>query len=267
MENLSVEVGELKKVSAEVLRGLREVREMFKETDKKFAETDKKFAETDKKFQETDKKFAETAKRFRETDKKFAETAKRFRETDKKFAETDRRFKETDKKFQEMREERRAASREADERLKRLGARIQRAFDLFETQWGKLMESLVDGDLVPILNERGIKVESTSTRRKGMRNGKHYEFDIIAHNGEEIVVVEVKTTLRVKDVKKHIKRLEEIHHLLPEFKGFKVYGAVAFLRAEEDSEIFAEKQQLFVIRATGDSAAVLNDKGFRPRVF
>ncbi len=37
-------------------------------------------------------------------------------------------------------------------------------------------------------------------RKKVGLMADHFEFDIIAHNGNEIVIVEVKTTLKVKDV-------------------------------------------------------------------
>ena len=30
-----------------------------------------------------------------------------------------------------------------------------------------------------------------------------YEFDIIAHNGNEVIVVEIKTTMKVKDLNSH----------------------------------------------------------------
>ncbi len=57
------------------------------------------------------------------------------------------------------------------------------------------MESLVEGDLIRLFQERGIDVHETSPRRKGTQNGEQFEFDIIAHNGNEIIIVEVKTTL------------------------------------------------------------------------
>ena len=178
-----------------------------------------------------------------------AELIQSQKETDAKFKETDTRFKETDLKF-----------KETDQKIKQ-------AFDLFEGQWGKLMESLVEGDLIRILQERGIQVRDTSIRRKGSYHGEQYEFDIIAHNGNEIVVVEVKTTLRVKHVKQHIERLQKIKTWLPEYKNYNIYGAIAFLRSEEESDTFAEKQQLFVIRATGDSAAIMNASDFKARIF
>lgn len=65
--------------------------------------------------------FREVWLMFKETDKKFKETDERFKETDEKFKETDEKFKETDKKMKQLQE-------------------------LFTSQWGRLIESLVEGD-------------------------------------------------------------------------------------------------------------------------
>jgi len=93
------------------------------------------------------------------------------------------------------------------------------------------------------------------------------KFDIIAHNGEEIVIVEVKTTLRSKSVKQFIERLQRAKHYLPEFRTYRIFGAVAYLRVEQASNQYAQNQGLFVIRAIGDSAAIVNPMGFQPRTF
>jgi hypothetical protein len=166
------------------------------------------------------------------------------KETDAKFKETDSKFKETDAKFQET------------------NKKVKEAFDLFTSQWGRLMESLVEGDIIRIFNERGIKVQDTSTRRKGSYQGENYEFDIIAHNGKETVIIEVKTTLRVSDVKSFIKKLQKARTFLRMDDDEVIYGAIAYLQADAGSEIFAQKEKLFVIRATGDSAAIINQSDF-----
>ena len=183
----------------------------------------------------------------KETDKILTD---KFKETDKiltdKFKETDKilsdKFKETDKKIKEL-------------------------AGLFTSQWGILVESLVEGDLVNILNERGIQVISTTQRRKGNYQGESFEYDIIAHNGIEIVIVEVKTKLRPGDVKKFIEKLNKVKTYLPEFANFKVMGAMAFLKADAGAEVMVEKRGLFVIKATGDSAAIINQSNFKPRIF
>jgi len=129
------------------------------------------------------------------------------------------------------------------------------------------MESLVEGDLVRLLRRQNVQINDTSTWRKGSRDGKSYEFDIIAHNGEEIVIVEVKTTLGVGLVDKFIKQLHRAKRYMPEYGGHTVLGAVAYLRAEEASDRYVQSQGLFVIRATGDSAVIVNTEDFRPRKF
>jgi vacuolar-type H+-ATPase subunit I/STV1 len=214
-----------------------DIKELYRQTDEQFKESRK---ELDQRFKETDAKFKETDTKFKETDAKFKETDAKFKETDAKFKETDEKFKATDRKLNALQ-------------------------DLFTGQWGKLMESLVEGDLVNILRAKRIDVSDTSTRRKGRRNGENYEYDIIAHNGYEIVVVEVKTTLRVRHVKEFLAKLERAKIHMPEYHSHVVYGAIAFLRAEEGSERMAESSGLFVIRATGDSASVVNEEGFEPR--
>jgi Holliday junction resolvase len=129
------------------------------------------------------------------------------------------------------------------------------------------MESLVEGDVIRIFNERGIHVQDTSTRRKGSYKGDNYEYDIIAHNGKETVFIEVKTTLKVKDVKAFIQKLKKTRTYLRLDKDDVIYGAVAYLQADSGSEVFAQSQQLFVIRATGDSAAIVNAPDFVPATF
>ena len=152
-------------------------------------------------------------------------------------------------------------------RQKETNRQMKKLAGLFTSQWGKLMESLVEGDLVPLLQARGISVQSTHTRMRGRRNGEHYEFDILAGNGEEMVVVEVKTTLKVDDVKQFLEKLKKFTEYEPDYRGKQIYGAVAYLRTEQDSELYAERQGLYVIRATGNSASIINTEDFRPRVF
>ena len=152
-------------------------------------------------------------------------------------------------------------------RQKETHRQMKKLAGLFTGQWGKLMESLVEGDLVALLQARGISVRSTYSRVRGRRNGERYEFDILAGNGEEMVVVEVKTTLKADDVKRFLGKLDKFTEYEPDYRGKQVYGAVAYLRVEQDSELYAERQGLFVIRATGNSASIINDADFRPRVF
>ncbi|MEI6434002.1 MAG: hypothetical protein WCP32_04090 [Bacteroidota bacterium] len=218
----------------------QQVWRMFQETDRQLKETDRilteKFHETDKKFQETDRILTE---KFQETDKKFQETDRILTE---KFHETDKQFKQTDKK-------------------------IRKLDQLFTSQWGKLVESLVEGDLIKLLKEKGIGVERTLRRAKGNHKGQNFEYDIIAINGAEIVIVEVKTTLRPDDVDDFHEKLWKAKTYMPEYHDKIVYGAIAFITADGSSDRMAEKEGFFVIRATGNSSSIVNEPGFKPKPF
>lgn len=203
---------------------------LFQETDRKFQETDRKFQETDRKFQESQ---AAAEQRFQETERLLKEQSQ----------ETERKFQATDRKLNQL------------ERL-------------FTSQWGKLMESLVEGDLVELLIQRGISITDTTTRLKGKRaDGGNYEFDIIAHDGAEMVVVEVKTTLKPQDVEDFLERLRQMKQWIPRYANNRIYGAVAWLTADAGAERMVENRGLFSIRATGHSASIQNAPSFTPRAW
>ena len=165
-----------------------------------------------------------------------------FQETDKKFQETDKQFKKTDKKLRDLEK-------------------------LFTGHWGRLMESLVEGDLVKLLNERGILVNLLYNRVRGIYVDRQFEFDIIAENGDEIVFVEVKTTLKTDDVKDFIEDLKLFKKMRPKYKDNKVIGTVAYLTDEGDASRMAQNKGLFVIQATGSSASIINRIDFQPRAW
>ena len=75
--------------------------------------------------------------------------------------ETASQMRETDRKM-----------RETGLQIRELGREIKEAEDLFTTQWGRLIESLVEGRLIELLNQRDIPVYDTSTRVKGNREGR-----------------------------------------------------------------------------------------------
>ena len=175
---------------------------------------------------------------------------------------------ETDRQLKESQKEAHQHQQDLAQHIKKMSDEITRVENLFTTKWGKLMESLVNGDLVKLLQAKDVEVTKTLQNIRGKVQGEHWEVDILAINGEEIVVVEVKTTLRVKDVGRFITRtLKNFVTVFPEYEGKKIYGATAYLRAEEGADIYAQKQGLFAIRATGSSASIVNDEKFKPKAF
>jgi len=212
-------------------------------------------------------------KEFQASQKEFQASQKEFQASQKKLsAEAKQEMKEIRASHKELSD----SQKETGYHIKEMSKEIKKAQNLFTTQWGRLVESLVEGDLVRLLKEKGVEIERTSTNEKGLmgyvdENGvkqkEQCEIDIIAKNGREIVVVEVKTSLTVTDVRKFLDVLKRFTQLLPEYRDKKVYGAVAYLRTQDSSEIYSEKNGLFVIKATGSSASITNKKDFKPKVF
>ncbi len=188
------------------------------------------------------------------------ERRKQAEERRKQSDERRKEFLETEKWFREFMSEQEKFNREHKKEMRRLQ-------NLFTSQWGRLVESLVEGDLIRLLNDRGIPVQNIIENYKGNYRGTSYEFDIIAENGPAVVFVEVKTTLRPDDVQHYLGKLRNIKTWMPRFGDAVIYGAMAYLKASAGSEKMAENKGLFVIRATGDSARIINRKGFQPVAF
>ena len=93
--------------------------------------------------------------------------------------ETARRMQETDQLLERQAQEPDRRAQETDRRLRGL-------HELFIGQWGKLMEALVEGDLVRLLQQRDIAVHYTVTNPRQDYGERRWEFDIVAVNGEEV---------------------------------------------------------------------------------
>lgn len=166
----------------------------------------------------------------------------------------------------------RAAQKETERYLKETARQLRVYQRTFNTQWGRLTEALVEGRLVDVLKGWGIEVEFTRPgleqhyiREDGARVNK--EFDILAVNGSEMVVVEVKTTMKPKDVKHFLSAMRDIEKFYPDWAYKRVYGAMAYIKCDAAAEVQAEKNGLFVIRAVGEGAIITNDKDFEPTSF
>ncbi len=157
--------------------------------------------------------------------------------------------------------------KETDRRMKETDKQIKKNEASFNSRWGRLVESLVEGDLVAMLQEKGVHVYQIYRNISQSGSDDNFEYDIIAANGQEIVVVEVKTTLKAQDVKDFLVSMSKVTTRMPRFKDNTVYGAIAWLKSDEQAHVYAEKQGLFVIRATGNSASIINKDNFKPQIF
>ena len=121
--------------------------------------------------------------------------------------------------------------------------------------------------MIRLLNEREINVRYLARETEAIVDGKEYEFDIIAVDGDTVVVVEVKTTLRLRDITKFTRKLQIFREIFNTYADKKIIGAMAWLRANVGGKERILSEGFLSIRATGNSATILNDKKFKPKVF
>ena len=178
-------------------------------------------------------------------------------------------FKETDRKIKESSQETDRMFRETDKEIRQLGERIDRVSknvgDITDTL-RRFAENMVAPALVKLFNEKGIPITDYALRVHSQI--RRIEYDIVAFNNEYVVVVSVKMTLRVNDVKHFLnERLPIFKEVFPRHKQLKVLGAVAGVNIVEESDIYAMKRGLYVLAQSGDNITMLNDDTFKAKVF
>ena len=191
------------------------------------------------------------------------EVEKSIREIWTLFKETDRRMKETDRRFKEIQENFDLRSKEMDQKV----AEALKAVADLGGKWGRFVEGVVAPGLEKLFRERGIVIDHIYPRVKARMNGRQMEIDLLAHDGDAAILVEVKSTLSVDDVKAHLKQLEEFKTFFPDHLHRKLYGAVAGIVIEEGADRFAYQQGLFVIAQSGETVVLLNDEKFTPKIW
>ena len=238
----------------EVVALLGELVESQQETDRKFQETDRLIREGS---QETERRFQETDRLIREGSQ---ETDRLIREGSQ---ETERRFQETERRFQETERLLRKESQDTDRKLKEMA----RVVGNLGGQWGLFVENQVAPACERVFSARGIPVRMVSQRVKKRMEGDTLEIDVLVVDDGHVVVIEVKSSLSVQDVREFLDDLGQFRRFFPEYASWQVHGAVAGMRIEEGADRYAYRQGLFVLAQTGDTIKILNDEAFEPKVW
>ena len=163
-------------------------------------------------------------------------------------------FQETSKQFREM-------GAETDKRISNLSKEI----GSLGNKWGEFVENMVAPACVTMFAERGIPVHQISQRVKTkLDGGRSMEIDVLVVNNKAAVLVEVKSTLTVSDVQDHIEDMKQFKDFFPQYKKYRVMGAVAGMIIGDGVDKFAKKQGLFVIVQSGETVTIDNDPDFVP---
>lgn len=139
---------------------------------------------------------------------------------------------------------------------------------LFTTQWGQLVESLVEPGCVEQFRKIGINISRTMQRiERADPDGRQMEIDVLLVNGKEVVAVEVKAKLKVANVEKHEENLGRFREVFHEYQDKEVLGAVAALSFDSDSDKYAWRRGMFVLKPEQGLVQIANGADFLPKRF
>ncbi len=166
-------------------------------------------------------------------------------------------LQEVGKKQEEYARELEESKREFDRQTKEYNKR----FGDFTNHFGELIESLVAPNLLKKFSQMGLNFENIYPNAK-VSNKKHnlaIEIDILLEDGDKAMLVEVKTSLETKDVKKHITRLEKMR-MIADFKGDKrtFLGTVAGIAITSEAKNYALEQGFYVIEPSGETFDIIS---------
>jgi hypothetical protein len=149
-----------------------------------------------------------------------------FRETDRKIQETARQMKETDKRVGEI-----------------------------TNRLGDMVEHMVIPNLTAKFQELGF----TFTRAGNLKitDPEHdifTEVDALLENGDKVMAVEIKTTLRIGDIDDHLDRMEKLRFLADLRNDRRIYlGAVAGVVIDAGVQKHALRNGLYVLKPSGET--------------
>ena len=205
-----------------------------------------------------------TARERRAAERRAAALEERYRRADEERKNADEERRQADEKRRQADEARRQAQEERDRALQ---ATLNRIAGDGDNRFGELMEALIEGNVVPLFRKAGLDVERAFPRVRSRTLDDWREYDVVAVGIRDAVVVEVKTTLRSRDVAQFTERIRDFREWRPDHARPRVWGALAYLSANAAAVRAAEAAGFYVIRVVSTTASLVNSEGFEARVF
>ena len=177
----------------------------------------------------------------------FRQAAEETKEIKRIIQENAEQMKETERKFQETAEQ----IKKTHQDIGFLGSRI-----------GDIIENMVGGRIIDKFQALGYEVDDY-VRKHAFQNKKlgiAGQIDLMLHDGDVAILIEVKTTLEITDVRKHLERMEKYRRYANAFgygNHMRFIGAVAGAVIEGDAVDFAHANGLYTIVQSGEGVEIV----------
>ena len=189
---------------------------------------------------------------------------------EKQAVDFDRRMKEQAAAYDRERKEQVAAyeqrMQETELQMKRTDKRIG---DL-TGRIGRMVEHMIGGRILEKFQTLGYEVDYYtrnhffSTKKLGIKG----EIDLILHDGDISILIEVKTTLETADVRKHLEKIEK-YRIYADARWndpTRFIGAVAGAVVTDEAKDFAHENGMYVIVQSGEAVEIVKTpEGFKAK--
>jgi hypothetical protein len=197
-----------------------------------------------------------------------------FRESERERKEYQRAFEERQRTYELERQQQQKAFEERQriaelemEKLRKTVEQTNKQIGGLTSRWGEFVENLIKPAAARLFKEQGIDVHLTALRVEAQDEKGSMEIDILVENTNEVVAIEVKSHLEVRDIKRFLQTLERFKEAFPRYRNYKLYGAVAGIKIDERSDLYATQKGLYVIKPAGDSVIISNSHNVEPKVW
>ncbi|MCD6362390.1 MAG: hypothetical protein J7M13_00065, partial [Synergistetes bacterium] len=238
----------------------REMREfknemrLFKDEMRAFKDEMRAFKDEMLAFKDEMRAFKDEMQEFKEWSK---QNIKEIRESSEKFKNEMQEFKEWSKQnIKELREN----SQKFEEWAKKNIEEMRKQWGHLAQKMGTMVEDIVAPALPYAVKKRlKTKIVEQSVRVIKEVNNDFYEVDIIAITKEgTVLVVEVKSSFRSRDIDLFEKNLRKFTEFFPQYKGRKIVGVIASLNLNEGIVRRATKKGMLAMAMSGDYMDFLN---------
>lgn len=187
-------------------------------------------------------------------------TVQRLAEENRRASEELRNF--TMKNIEELRktsEELKTSITKTSEEIRALRESVAALTD----SWGRFVEGIVEPSAVSFMTSKGFNVRQIHSGLKVSRDGKNAEYDILIVCDKVMLLVSCKTRVKSQDIKELLDDIKELFYFLPEYKGKKLWGAIAGMSFGTGSDTFAKKSGIIVMKPSGEIMKVEVPKRLR----
>ena len=153
----------------------------------------------------------------------------------KSSAEFDQRIRENNEQIRKSREEFDRDIKKSREEFDKSMAEVNQNLGGIGNTQGEIAEDLFRRNTKAALNDYGIPIDQV---HHNLRTTGGREYDIVAVNANQAVVIEIKTKLKARDVEKFLQtQLPQFKSAFPEFRDYAVYGGMGALVLSKEQEL------------------------------